>query len=41
VKDIAGIMEIASDQLSFDELGEKIKEYGLQQQWEKAKGMTV
>jgi len=34
LKDIVGIVEISSDQLSLGEIGAKVKEYGLQHQWD-------
>jgi len=35
--DIAGMIEVSSDQIGFGELERKTEEYGLEEEWEKAK----
>lgn len=40
LRDIVSMVEVSSDQISFDKLGEKIQIYGLQQEWEKTKKMA-
>ena len=35
--DIAGMIEVSSDQINFEELGRKIEKYGLEKEWGKAK----
>jgi hypothetical protein len=36
LRDIAGMVKIASDQINFEELRRKIKQYALAEQWKKA-----
>ncbi len=40
LRDIVSMVEVSSDQISFDKLGEKIQSYGLLQEWEKTKKLT-
>lgn len=40
LKDIAGMIEISSDIINFDQLQEKIMGHGLESVWQKAKKMT-
>jgi hypothetical protein len=35
--DIAGMIEISSDQIDFEELERKMEKYGLEKEWGKAK----
>jgi len=39
LKDIVSMLEISSDKINFNELNEKIQDYGLEQEWQKAKKM--
>jgi hypothetical protein len=40
LRDILSMVEVSSDQISFDKLEEKIQSYSLQQEWEKTKKLT-
>ncbi len=36
MRDVAGMVKIASDQINFEELNKTIKQYALVKQWKKA-----
>lgn len=40
LRDIASILKIYSDRMAFNELLEKINQYGLEQEWEKAQRLS-
>jgi len=40
LRDISGILELSSDQINFTQLEEFIHRYGLESEWEKAKGQA-
>ena len=40
LRDIAGILTISHDQIDLDQLLEKIKKYGLEQEWEKVQKIS-